>query len=273
LENLSEVRLCANFEFVQHDLRETLPSGFLDSYDVVVNEAAMPGLPLSWSQPNLYLGCNILTTMNLCQSIRESKREIHLVQASTSSVYGRIVKGIQERSLQPVSPYGISKLAAEHAVASYATLERKKFGFSILRYFSVYGPRQRPDMAFYRIFESLLRDRPFTLFGDGSQSRSNTFVKDAARLTADVVEHGPINDCIDVGGVETATLSSVVQMVEYLSGRSLTVNFDASREGDQIETQADLTRAQRLFNYAPSFDLSAGLRQQWAWHLAHENSD
>ena len=214
----------------------------------------------------------MLTTMNLCQSIRDSRREIHLVQASTSSVYGRVVKGSQERSLEPISPYGISKLAAEHAIISYAALQKEYFGFSIIRYFSVYGPGQRPDMAFHRIFESLLHDRPFTLFGDGSQSRSNTFVEDAARFTVDAVEHGPINSCIDLGGAESATLSSIVQMVESLSKKKLIVQFEASREGDQVETQADLKQAERMFDYEPSFNLSSGLRKQWEWHLARENA-
>ena len=148
--------------------------------DVVVNEAATPGLVLSWADFERYQSCNLSAVKRLVEAcIAEGVP--HLVQASTSSVYGAEATGDEMSQTLPVSPYGVTKLAAEHLLRAH-TLDHE-IGLTVLRYFSIYGPRQRPDMA-YRIFcERLLRGEPLTVYGDGGQTRSNTYVSDCVAAT------------------------------------------------------------------------------------------
>src|SRR5439155_1204000 len=140
--------------------------------------AAMAGLMLSWNDFDLYMTCNLAATQRLLEAAC-LKRIEHFIYGSTSSVYGRFATGNEELPLEPCSPYGITKLSAEHLCQAYA----KNFGLPLttLRFFSVYGPRQRPDMAYHVFIRSLLQDEPITIYGDGEQSRSNTFIADCVQ--------------------------------------------------------------------------------------------
>ena len=162
-------------ELVQLDLREPLSAGTIEDCDYIFHLAAMPGLSLSWEQTKLYIDCNVLATSNLLKAcnLKHLKRFFYI---STSSVYGRSINGDETSNVLPISPYGVTKLAAEAMVAAYS--DATNMPFSIFRPFSVYGPRQRDDMAFNIFIGKLIRDEQINIFGDGSQSRTNTYVSD-----------------------------------------------------------------------------------------------
>ena len=166
------------FTFHRLDLRTDPLGPALDGVEAVIHEAAMPGLPRSWQDFEGYLGCNVLAVARLLEACRAAgvQRFLH---ASTSSVYGLEAVGDESMPVRPISPYGVTKLAAEHLLQAHVAT----FGFPavIVRYFSIFGPRQRPDMAYHRFIEAMLDGRPITVFGDGEQARSNTFVTDAVR--------------------------------------------------------------------------------------------
>lgn len=266
-KNLKKSRRSNNFEFRDVDLSQPVEPSLLSEVDCVVNEAAMPGLPLSWDDPSLYFRCNVDVVTNLLVAARESEHGVHFVQASTSSVYGATATRSESSPLRPVSPYGISKVAAELLLERMSEVSDGQIDFSILRYFSVYGPRQRPDMAYHRLFEAALNRREFTMFGDGSQTRTNTYVGDVARVTADVVEAGPLGEPINIGGGEKCSLNSVIAMIEELTGRKVRIERAAARSGDQQETEADTRRAKERVDFKAQVGLLDGLRGQMEWHL------
>ena len=164
---------------------------------------------------------------------------------------------------RPLSPYGITKLACEHlARASGASLGLDAV---VLRYFNAYGPRQRPDMAFPRVVKALLDGRPFTLFGDGEQSRSFTYVGDVVGASVLAMERAAPGSVYNVGGGEEATMNETIAMLERISGRSLEVERTEAVAGDQRRTKADTTRIRDDLGWQPSTSLRDGLRAQWEW--------
>ena len=151
--------------------------GAVDGVDVVFHLAAMPGLPRSWTDFDLYAGCNVTATQRLLEAVQRLPRCCSgSCYASTSSVYGRFASGDEALPPRPISPYGVTKLAAENLCRAYA--EERGLPLVVLRYFSVYGPRQRPDMGYHMFIDALLRGRPITVFGDGQQVRGNTYIAD-----------------------------------------------------------------------------------------------
>src|SRR5579859_7673207 len=166
------------FAFHACDLRHDPIVPLLDGVDVIFHLAATGGLLLSWTDFDLYMTTNIQSTQRLLEAARD-RGVRQLIYASTSSIYGSDVTGPETTIPQPVSPYGITKLAAEHLVQTYTS----QFGVpsTILRYFSVYGPRQRPDMGYYLFIDHILHERPITIWGDGTQLRGNTYVTDIVR--------------------------------------------------------------------------------------------
>jgi len=179
--NLAWLRGQPQFVFHELDLRSDDLSAALEGVEVVFHIAAMGGLLLSWTNFDLYLTCNILATQRLLEATRGAGSVRQFVYASTSSIYGSNVTGPETTLQQPVSPYGITKLAGEQLVRTYDV----QFGLpsTILRYFSVYGPRQRPDMGYHIFIDSILHGKPITIFGDGNQLRGNTYVADIVRAT------------------------------------------------------------------------------------------
>jgi UDP-glucuronate 4-epimerase len=245
------------FTFVEADLRthDLLPAVL--GCDVVVHAAAMPGLPMSWTRFDLYESCNVVATQRLAEAARTAGVG-KLVYISTSSVYGASAVGDESMPTRPVSPYGVTKLAAEHLLAAYH--ESLELPVCVLRYFSVYGPRQRPDMAYHRFTEALLDGRPLTVFGTGEQSRSSTYVTDCVRAT--------VGEVFNVGGGEVVTVLEAVDIIAGLLGTSARLEHAPPRSGDQRSTAADTAKARRVLGYVPRVDPVQGLTAQVGWHLA-----
>ncbi len=262
--NLTNLRRHSAFTFVEADLRKADLRELLDGCEVIFHLAAMAGLMKSWSDLELYSSCNIIATQRLLEAARDKKTP-HFIHVSTSSVYGREATGPEESPLNPVSPYGITKLAAENLCRAYEA----NFGLpiTILRYFSVYGPRQRPDMAYNILIRALLEDRPFTMYGDGTQTRSNTFVSDCVKGTLLAFEKRDraLGKIFNIGGGETVSLNRVVEILEEITGRRARIERRPPRPGDQKHTAADISRARQELNYQPTTPVVEGLRAQVAW--------
>jgi nucleoside-diphosphate-sugar epimerase len=186
-----------------------------------------------------------------------------LVHASTSSVYGRDALGDEDTLPRPISPYGATKLCAERLALAY----QESFGLPVvvIRYFSVYGPRQRPDMAYNIFIDRVLHGQTLTVFGDGTQSRGNTYIDDAVEATLLAAEKGANGGVYNIGGGEARDLNWIIATIERLTGRPAVIERQAARTGDQLHTKADIRRAQAVLGYEPSMPLEEGLRRQVAW--------
>ncbi len=261
--NLAEVRNQPRYRFHRLDLRHDPLDDALAGAETLFHLAAMPGLVKSWTDFDLYMTCNVQATQRLLESVRRSAPSLHrFVYASTSSVYGRFASGDESLPTKPISPYGITKLAGEHLCRTYA--EVHGLPLVTLRYFSVYGPRQRPDMGYHAFINALLRDEPITLTGDGQQVRGNTYVGDCVAATLAAVEARP-GEIYNVGGGEAATVWDILHKLEALAGRRARVEQAAARPGDQRYTFADTTKLHNHLGWKPRIRLDEGLANQWHW--------
>jgi UDP-glucuronate 4-epimerase len=257
----------AGCELVQADLRTADLRSLLDGVDVVFHQSGQPGVRSSWDAGfSSYVEQNVLVTQRLLEAVRERPVE-RFVYASSSSVYGNALRyPVSEDDLpRPESPYGVTKLAAEHLCGVYA----RAFGVpSIsLRYFTVYGPRQRPDMAMHRLIESAISGRPFPMYGDGGQVRDFTYVGDVvdANLLAASMPVAA-GEVINVAGGSSTTLREVVATIESLAGRPIELERHDSQAGDVERTGGSTERARRLLGWSPRMALREGLAMQLAWH-------
>jgi UDP-glucuronate 4-epimerase len=250
------------FELVEHDLGAgPLPESLLEGIDGIFHLAARPGVRASWGAGfPAYLNDNLAATHAVVEAA--AARDVPIVFASSSSIYGDALSYPtgEDTGPAPISPYGVTKLAAEHLIGAYI----RDFGLrcTALRYFTVYGPRQRPDMAFQRIVEALLAGSGFEVYGDGSQSRDFTYVADAVAATIAAMEAGPDARTYNVGGGGEATIREVISTVEELSGRSLRVSYGDRAAGDVRRTLADTTSIRKELGWEPRFDLRSGLAAQ-----------
>ena len=260
--NLESLRASTRFRFDELDLREASLEASLDGVDVVFHEAAMAGLAKSWTEFELYMTCNILATQRLLDACREKPLRA-FVHISTSSVYGRDALGDELTLPEPISPYGATKLAAERLALAYK--EVFSVPAVVLRYFSVYGPRQRPDMGYNLFINHVLRGEPISVFGDGDQTRGNTFIKDCIDATLLAAEKGRPGQVYNIGGGEARSVNWVIETIADLTGRPAKVRKEAPRAGDQRHTMADITKAASELGYVPSTPLRDGLAAQVAW--------
>lgn len=265
--NLERLLASDRFDFHALDLRDADLLPLLAGCGTIVHLAAMPGLRRSWTDFELYSTCNLSATQRLLEAARAAGIR-HFIHGSTSSVYGRTADGPESAPLQPVSPYGVTKLAAEHLCRAYETV----YGLplTILRLFSVYGPRQRPDMAYAILIECLLHGAPFTRFGDGTQTRSNTYVADCVRGIRLAIDQpdAAVGRTFNLGGGETVSLNHVIALLEDLTGRRAVIQPGPSSPGDQQHTQAHIDQARRLLGFQPSTPIRDGLQAQVDWYRA-----
>ena len=235
----------------------------LGGVDGVFHLAGPPGVRASWGADfELYVRRNVLATQRLFE--QAAGAGVRVVFASSSSVYGdaEAYPTPEETPPRPISPYGITKLACEHLAHAYG---RGGLDAVTLRYFTVYGPRQRPDMAFTALVTALAEERPFRLFGDGGAARSFTYVDDAVAATIAAMERGKAGEIYNVGGGDEATMSEAIALAERIADRPLRLERLPAAPGDVRRTRADVTRARDELGWAPTTALEDGLRAQWEW--------
>ncbi len=256
----------AGATFHEGDLRTADLAPLLAGVDVVFHLAGQPGVRDSWGPGfTAYVEHNVAATQRLLDAAAGAGLR-RFVFASSSSVYGEALRQPtpEDATLAPVSPYGVTKAAAEMLVAAYAG----SFGLPsvTLRYFTVYGPGQRPDMAFHRFIRAILDGRPLEVFGDGEQSRDVTFVADAVEATIAAAEaDGVEGRTINVGGGSVLTLNECLRTLSRVAGREVEIIYTEPQPGDARHTSADLRQAKELLAYAPGVALEEGLRAQWEW--------
>ncbi len=234
----------------------------LNRFDVVVNEAAMPGLTKSWEELELYIDNNLIALDKLIKATAGDQLQ-KFIQISTSSVYGRVADGSEEGETNPFSPYGVSKLAAEKL--GFAHFDNFGLPFSVLRYFSVYGPGQRPDMAYHRFLVAARDHSAISVYGDGQQRRTNTYIDDCVEATVLAIEHQKPGDVHNVSGVESISINEALQTISEVTGTKLDVRYLEARAGDQRETKGDISRAQADFGYNPQWTFADGISAEWEW--------
>jgi UDP-glucuronate 4-epimerase len=236
----------------------------LAGFDGVFHLAGQPGVRSFGDVFPLYLRRNVEASRRLFEAA--ARDGVRVVFTSSSTVYGAAERypTTEDVEPRPVSPYGITKLAAEHLAHAYA----ESFGLDavVLRYFSVFGPRQRPDMAFTRIAFALAEGRAFTLYGDGGQSRSWTYVSDVVDATVAAMERGA--GTYNVGGALEASLREAIDVLERLAGERLELLGEPEVPGDQRRSKADTTHIRADLGWAPRVGLEDGLRAQWEWASA-----
>ena len=267
-QNLAAARASAGFEFSEVDLRSGALESLLDGVDVVFHQAGQPGVRLSWSEGFAdYVGHNVLATQRLLEAVVAARPAARVVYASSSSLYGNQPRyPTQEDDLpRPFSPYGVTKLAAEHLCGLYA----ENWGISTvsLRYFTVFGPRQRPDMAIHGLCEAAVHGTAFPRYGDGSQIREFTYVGDIVRgnVLAATRDIAPGSCCNLAGGAEI-TVSGLIDLVGELAGSPVRIDQQPRVAGDALRNGGSISRAGELLGWAPEVTLRDGVSAQLAWH-------
>jgi UDP-glucose 4-epimerase len=266
LHNLERAREWDNFDFVPIDLARGDLHEFVADCDTVFHLAAEPGVRSSWgSRFETYVRNNLIATQHLLEAAR-AVPETRFVYASSSSIYGdaETLPTPEDAVPRPLSPYGATKLAGEHMCELY----HKNFGVGTvsLRYFSVYGPRQRPDMAFNIFCRHALAGRPLTVFGDGKQTRDFTYVGDVVAATRRAAEAAGVEgEVFNVGGGGQISLNRAIDLIGELAGRPLTVNRTGSEHGDVRDTGADVRRMRARLGFEPQMAFEDGLRAEFAW--------
>lgn len=262
--NLSGLRNESNFSLVEADLA-TAPLGDLfASRPAIFHLAAQAGVRSSFGDGFAqYASDNLIATQRVFENAQQAGCE-RVVWASSSSVYGNAADyPCAETTLTaPRSPYGVTKRACEDLADIYRGRGLATVG---LRYFTVYGPRQRPDMAMRRICEGLISGEPFPMFGDGAQSRDFTFVADAVQATVRSAFAAQPEAIYNVGGGQEASLSRVVSILEDLAGTTLNIDQHPAQRGDVIRTGADTSRARQSLDWQPGTELEIGLAAELAW--------
>ena len=270
--NLEGPRSWRNFTFVEGNLLDLPLTMLLDGADVIFHQAAQAGVRASWGHEFArYLDCNVLSTQRLLEVAMNVKTLRRFVYASSSSVYGdtNILPVYEDVTPHPLSPYGVTKLAAEHLCSLY----HQNFGVPTvsLRYFTVYGPRQRPDMAFHRFCKAAATHQPIHVYSDGLQTRDFTYISDIveANMCAATVDTA-VGEVVNIAGGSRVTVHHVLQLLQEISENTVNVVFDPKQHGDVRNTFADTTRAEHVLGYRPHVALREGLSDEFAYIVAQQ---
>ena len=264
-QNLASLRSRRNFRFTEAALQTADLGTLLDGVTHVFHLAAQAGVRKSWGRDfATYTSQNVDATQRLLEAVKHHRLD-KLVYASSSSVYGdAVAMPMREDAVpQPVSPYGVTKLAAEHLCLLY----HANYGVPAvaLRYFTVYGPRQRPDMGFHRFLRAARAGEPITIYGDGEQTRDFTFVADTVAATMAAGERGRPGAVYNIGGGSRVSINDVLGLIGKVTGRALDIRREAPQKGDMRDTFADSSRARAELGFAPSKPLEVGLAEESEW--------
>ncbi|OEU58408.1 MAG: UDP-glucose 4-epimerase [Desulfobacterales bacterium C00003104] len=263
--NISGLLLDPGFRFVEESILDCDLGKLFEDLDAVFHQSAQAGVRASWGANfRIYSDNNILATQMLLEAAKSSPVK-KFIYASSSSVYGDTTDlPMRESSVtRPVSPYGVSKMAAEHLC--YLYYRNFRVPTVSLRYFTVYGPRQRPDMAFHRFFKWILEGKVIQMYGDGEQSRDFTHVDDIVGANWLAFEKGDPGRVFNIGGGSTVTMNQVIHTMEEITGRPATVDYQQMQKGDVRHTSADMTMAREELGYNPAVSIRKGLETEYKW--------
>ncbi len=264
-QNLAALRNQERFTFIEGNLLDIELTSLVESVDWIFHQAAQAGVRASWGKEfSLYADCNVLATQRLLEAVLTTGNRIQrLVYASSSSVYGDVMTlpVAETATPHPISPYGVTKLAAEHLCSLY----HHNFGVPTvsLRYFTVYGPRQRPDMAFHRFCKAVVEGQPIHVFGDGDQTRDFTYVSDIVEANISSAAIGTPGSVMNIAGGSRVTVRYVIEMLREISGLPVQVTFEQKQHGDVRDTFADISDAMKLIGYQPRVPLREGLAHEF----------
>ena len=261
--NLQSVIHHNRFTFIDENLLQINWENYLKGIDVIYHLAGMPGVRTSWG-PNFseYISHNISVTQRLLEASKKYPIK-KLVYASTSSIYGqKNGKVAEDATPVPLSPYGVSKLTGEHFCHVYHN--NVGIPIVILRYFTVYGPRQRQDMAFHRFIKCIIENKPLPIFGNGEQTRDFTYVSDCVEGTASILnaDQSVIGETFNIGGIERASVLKTISILEKIFNTQAHLMYTGKTRGEPKHTWADISKAQKLLNYQPKVTLEAGLKKE-----------
>ena len=253
------------FRLVESRIQDADLDALLADRTHVFHLAAQAGVRKSWGRDfSVYTACNVEATQVLLEACARTQLQ-RVVYASSSSVYGddSVIPMHETHRPQPVSPYGVTKLAAEHLCYLYWV------GHHVptvaLRYFTVYGPRQRPDMAFNRFLRAIGADEPISLYGDGEQTRDFTFVRDAVAATIAAANQGDAGHVYNIGGGARVTMNQVLRLMAECTGREPRVERMPVQLGDMRDTYADTTAARDTLGFSPTMSLASGIEAEYEW--------
>ncbi|PYR56581.1 MAG: UDP-glucose 4-epimerase [Acidobacteria bacterium] len=263
--NLAENKLRDRFRFAETRIQDADLAALLDGVTHIFHLAAQAGVRKSWGQDfRVYTDNNIDATQVLLEAC-VGRPLTRFVYASSSSVYGDgVAIPMREDALpRPISPYGVTKLSAEQLCDLYHVNHRVPA--TSVRYFTVYGPRQRPDMAFHRFITAALKNSEIVLYGDGEQTRDFTFVSDAVAATIAAGDRGVPGQVYNVGGGSRVSMNEVLRLIERVAGHPLRVKREAAQKGDMRDTYADTSRARADLGFAPTVSLEEGIQAEYRW--------
>ncbi|WP_071517224.1 GDP-mannose 4,6-dehydratase [Geitlerinema sp. PCC 9228] len=266
-QNVAALLEQENFQLIEGRIADINWLELLQDVEVIYHQAAQAGVRASWGDGFFaYTERNVDATQILLEAASNCTHLKRFVFASSSSVYGNAETLPTSEAIcpDPVSPYGITKLASEQLCRLYY----QNFGVPIvaLRYFTVYGPRQRPDMAFHKFFKAILHREAINIYGDGQQTRDFTFVRDAiaANLAAATAEKAP-GEVLNIGGGSRVVLAEVIDAIEEITQRLVQRRYVQKAMGDARHTAADISKAREILGFQPQVSLREGLTQQWQW--------
>lgn len=264
-KNLKDLLGNSAFEFIETDILDIDWNQIINNVDGIFHQAAIAGVRASWGKKfDHYVHNNVLGTQRLLEACKDKNLD-KIIYASSSSVYGDTDElPITESSpTNPVSPYGVTKLAAEHL----ATLYFKGYGVPTvsLRYFTVYGPRQRPDMAFHKFISAVMKGEKIEIYGSGEQTRDFTYISDVVEANIQAFEHGKAGEVYNIGGGGRIKLIDTIRIIEDIVGKEANLVFTEPQRGDARHTFSDVSKAQSDFDYSPETDVRSGLEKHYRW--------
>jgi UDP-glucose 4-epimerase len=268
-ENLKNLLKISEFNFLEVDILEAKLEEMLVGVDTIFHQAAQAGVRSSWgAEFEIYTSNNVLATQRLleaCKGVGIKK----FIYASSSSVYGDSEElPLREGSLlKPVSPYGVTKLAGEHLSYTYW----KNFNVPVisLRYFTVYGPRQRPDMAFHKFIKAIVIDEAIEIYGDGEQTRDFSFISDIVEGNILAMKSDAVGEVFNLGGGSRVSVNKVLDTLQEIAGKSTKIVYRDVQKGDVRHTLADTGNARKYLGYNPQIKLKEGLTEEWQWLEGH----
>ncbi len=264
-KNMEKLMRSDVFHFVEADITQTNLAELLNGVDYIFHQASQAGVRASWGKNfKVYTDNNILATQMLLEAAKDADIK-RFVYASSSSLYGDTLSlPMKETDTpKPISPYGVSKLAGEHLCYLYW----KNFGVRTisLRYFTVYGIRQRPDMAFHRFINAMLHGGKITIYGDGKQTRDFTYISDIVEANMLAVDSDVEGEVFNIGGGSRISLIETIHILERITGKKAKIEYIEKQKGDVRDTYADVSKAKEILGYSPKVKIEEGLKKEVEW--------